>query len=355
MFYFFLKVVVIYLFSIVLVLADDNVVSQNQEITITENSEKIEESHTEIIEKTPIIEGKVGAGFIGFEPMFLDKSLTSFSDVYMPYGKLHLRFDDNKFLRPEFLIEESGAFKFNKSGIKTGKSPWAYNKYYLKIPTGIPLPFFKFVGRLYIDGLYSSSNINILLDKPIVVNNVLQASGTRLTGISSEMTFRLYLDTPIVKNSSIFEYSYFGVYYSEKVSPRTAKPPSIMADAPEILLSTLIRSGGIFYDMKKDTPLKGLSFAINAYIGYGDLYPLDDVSSVPNSSFGNINGLIAVGGQGGFSYRYVFNNGLGIEIDTGVSFFATTEFINSPDKNKYTMNMGGDLRYFANLSFVFGY
>lgn len=363
----FVNVVLFYLIFVVAVWADDvnekNVseTQENQETIQVDNkninitSDKKGDDNKTTTEKSPIIEGIVSAGFIGFEPMFLDKSQASFSNVYMPYGKLHLRFDDNKFLRPEFIIEETGSFSFKKSGITNGKSHWAYNKYYLKIPTGIPVPFFKFTGRLYLDGLYSTSNINILLKKPSVVNNTLYNKGEKFTGISSEMTFRLYLDTPIVMDNSIFEYSYFGVFYSERVSPRSASPPGNIENPQELILSALVRTGGIFYELKKDTPLKGLNFNILGYIGYGDMFNLDDVSAVNNVKFGNTTGLLTFYFTGGFSYRYIFNTGVGIEVNAGASVFTTSEFLHTKDDSKYSMNMGVDLRYFANLSFVFGY
>ncbi len=353
----------VFLFFIVLI--DFSYANNENNINLAENIEKSNQieikdnslkENEEANKKSPIIEGIVGAGFMGFEPMFFDKSAMSSSDHYFPYGKIHLRFDNGKFLRPEFLIEESGQFKFDIKGIKTGSHQTSYNKYYLKIPTGLKIPFFSYKSQFYVDGLYSSSSMVLRLKKKMTVNNVMRNAGERFTANLSEMTFRIYLDTPIVLEPSIFEYSYFGVFYSQRVVPRMAKPPAhLISISSDILLSTEIKTGGIFYEMKKDTPLKGLNFDIYAAIGYGDLFGLDDVNSVYSASFGNTKGLVTIFAKAGLGYRYVFKTGLGIDINVGASYFITSEFINSPNPDKFTMNMGGDLRYFANLSFVFAY
>lgn len=304
--------------------------------------------------RSPIIEGAAGPGIMAFEQMFIDKSVAGVSGNFIPYGRVHLRFGDGRFLRPEIIAEDSGAFNFDISGIREGGGTSSYNSYYLKLPLGIPVPFFHYGSSLALDARYSVSVTGLRLKDRALVNNRIYESGGRFRAASSEMTFRLYLNTPVVPNPSFFEYSYFGVFYSERVLPRTAAPPGSGQGEPYILISTLTRTGGIFYDMKKDTPLKGLNFDISAYLGYGDMFKLEDISSI-GASFGNTKELLTIYAKGGLSYRYIFGRNMGLDFNLGVSYFVTTEFLSTADDSKYAVNTGGDLRYFASLNFVFGY
>lgn len=302
-----------------------------------------------------IIEGAVGGGISIAENMAVNKDTVEISGNLVPYGSIHLRLNDGAAYYPEIIIKNSGDFSFSKSGIDSDKKGGSYNSYYIKLPIGLSVPFFHYKSRLNFDFAYFSATSDVKLKRQALVNNIVCDAGREFSSVSSVMSFRLYLDTPVVLQPSIFEYSYFGIYYMEHTFNRTAAQPNDRQDIPEIFISTLTRTGGIFYDMKKDTPLKGLNFGISVYLGYGDMFTLDDIHAIEGASFGNIKGLIVISSSVDLSYRYYFTDRIGMNINGGLSYFVTTEFLNTADNSKYKMNMGGDLRYIAGLSFVFNY
>lgn len=309
-------------------------------------------SHADELKKKLIMEGEIGPGFMGSESFFLNNNLVKPVWTLIPTGILHLRFGDGEMLRPEILIEESGAFLFDRNGIREGGKPQSYGNYYLKLPLGIPFPFFSYKSSIAVDANYSVLNTLLKTRGQVVVNNVIRGAGQTFNAVSTAFTVRLYVNTPIVLNPGFFEHSYFGVYYSEHTGPRTASPGSQSSIPIPVLVDANSRSGGIFFEMKKDTLLKGLNIEISAYVGYADIEVRDD-ASVVNAKYGNLGGLVELRGRFGVNYRYVFDYGLGLKFSAGAEYYTNLEFFNATDINKYSLNFGGDLRYFANLTFIF--
>ena len=300
----------------------------------------------------PIIEASAGSGVTVFEQMAISRSAASVLGKYIPYGSLHLRLGDGKFLCPEIIAEDSGAFKFNSYGIKEGSGASSYNNYLIKLPLGVSVPFFYYDASLFLDARYSSATTGLRLKENILINNESYKSGDEFSAVSSEMMFRLYLNTPVVSEQNFFEYSYFGAFYSERVVPRTASPPkSTPEEMPDILLSTVTKTGGFFYDIKKRTLLNGLSFEASANLGYGNMFKQGETAGI---SLGNARDLLVFYARSAASYKHMFSDSLGADINFGVSFFVTTEFLRTADDSAYTVNNGGDFRYFATINFIFG-
>lgn len=302
--------------------------------------------------KRPVIEGIIGPGFIGAEHFLISPSVVKPQWTLIPTGKIHLRFDDGKLFRPELLIEESGAFLFDRNGIREGKKPQSYGYYYFKLPLGIPVPFFTYKSSIALDADYSVLNTLLKTKRQVVINNKIRGENEYFNALSTAFTVRLYLNTPIAPNPSIFEHSYFGIYYAENTLPRTATPGTEAQNPIPLLVDTNTRSGGIFFEIKKDTPAKGLNVEIAAYLGYGHI-EVRDSTSVVNAKFGNLDGLVSIKGRGVLSYRYIFPNDLGLQFSAGVEYYTDLEFFNAANTKKYNVNLGGEMRYFANLSFVF--
>lgn len=300
----------------------------------------------------PVIEGEIGPGFIGAEHFLMSTSIVKPEWTLIPTGRVHLRFDNGKLFRPEFIVEESGAFLFDRNGIREGKMPQSFGYYYLKIPLGLTIPFFTYKSSIAVDADYSAMNTLLKTKSQVVINNKIRGANEDFNALSTAFTVRLYLNTPIALNPSIFEHSYFGVYYSEHTLPRTAVPGTDSKNPIPLLVDTNSRSGGIFFEIKKDTPAKGLNVGITAYLGYGHIEVRDD-ASVVDAKFGNLDGLVNIKGRGTLSYRYLFPNDLGINFTTGVEYYTDLEFFNSANTKKYSVNLGGEMRYFANLSFTF--
>lgn len=309
-------------------------------------------SHAEEVEKKLIIEGEIGPGFVGSENFFLNNSIAKPVWTLIPTGILRLRFGDGQMLRPEILIEDSGAFLFDRNGIREGRKPQSYGNYYLKLPLGITIPFFSYKSSMAVDANYSVLNTLLKTRGQVVVNNSIRGAGQTFNALSTAFTVRLYLNTPIVLSPSFFEYSYFGVYYSEHTGPRTAAAGVQSDTGIPLLVDANSRSGGIFFEMKKDTILKGLNVEIAAYAGYADI-EVRDSASVVNAKYGNTGGLVELRGRFGINYRYIFDYGLGLKFSTGAEYYTNLEFFSTTDVNKYSLNFGGELRYFANLSFIF--
>lgn len=304
--------------------------------------------------KRPVIEGEIGPGFVGAEPFFINTGYAERLWTLIPTGKIHLRFADGRFLAPEIMVEESGAFLFDRNGIREGKKPQSYGSYYLKLPLGIPVPFFTYKSTMAADAVYTTMNTRLKTKNRVVVNNALRGPGEYFSALSTSFMVRLYLNTPIVEEPSIFQHSYFGIYYSERTYPRTATPGGDNPGGPVLLVDTDSRSGGIFFDMKKDTIAKGLNVEVYAFAGYASI-EVRDSAKIAGASFGNTEGLVSIGARAGLSYRYIFDKGLGLKFSAGVEYYTDLEFFNAANAKKYSVNLGGELKYFANLSFVFIY
>ena len=304
--------------------------------------------------KNPIIEASFSAGVMSFNNLSVSKEVIKEGFQAVPYGKIHFRFGNGSMLMPEFSIEDTGLFLFDKQGIYNKKGKTGYNSYFIKFPLGFHIPFFNWQSMAYIDGRYSSRYSNFLTKETIIANNKYILPDTNIYTSGSDWIIRLYLDTPVILFPSIREYSYFGIYYCEQVSGRLAKPGSKFADREYIFLNTKQRSGGIFYDMRKDV-YKGILFGIELYGGYAEI-ETGNGGSIIGAEYNGIHGMLAVKGKAFFSYEYIFQKyGLGISIDAGVEYNTTIDFIFSRKTDKYTFGQEGDLLYFAALNFMFAY
>lgn len=301
-----------------------------------------------------IIEGILSAGALSYNMFSVSERTASQSWDIVPYFSLHFRFGNGSLLMPEFYIQESGDFKFDRIKVKTGSGKAAFNKYYLKLPLGIPVPFFKWKSYMAADASYSNIYGNWTLNENVMINNAMHGSGEKIYASTTELIVRLYLDTPVVLNPSIMEHSYFGVYYSEFITPRSASPGTNFAGCPPLIVSTNSRAGGFFYDMRKDV-YKGIIFGVEVYGGYSSVEVSNGGSSF-GASFGNINGLLAVKGKVSLGYEHIFKDyGLGVAFDISAEYNTVIPYIFAQDTKKYKLGYDGELRYYAALSFTFSY
>lgn len=296
------------------------------------------------------VEGMLAGGIKGFNYFSVRQQNAVQKEYVIPYGSLSLKLFSGTIFSPELTVKDS-RFIFSESGTTIDEQLDNYNYYYLKLPLGFYIPFFGWKSEMYIDGSYSSLNNNFTAKSNIMVDGNLLGNGNSFHSASSSWNVRLYLDTPVVLKPSITEYAYFGVYYEELRSPRTALPGEGYPGGNTLLVDTVARAGGIFYEMRQDL-FKGFMFGINVYAGIGDI----ETSSIYNVSYGNTKGLLSYRASLSFGYQYIFKKqGVGIAFDAGAEYAGYVEFFYGKQDSPYSVTLDGDLRYFAELRFLFGY
>lgn len=301
-----------------------------------------------------IIEASLLGGVMSHNTFSVKANVADLEWTAIPYGGIHIKFGSGGMLMPEFYMIESGNFKFDRNNLQIKRGIPAYNEYFLKIPTGIKIPFFGWKSNIILDGLYSNLYSNYKVKNNTMVNGVSMQNGSNVYSAGSEWTVRLYLETPVVRKPSISEYSYFGIYYDEHISARSATPGSSYLGYPNLLVSANTRSGGIFYDMKKDV-YKGFTFGISVYGGYAEIEAYD--ASMPfNVEYNNIHGLLSLKGRLTFGYQHIFKNtGIGLSFEAGAGYKGELEFIFASKTDKYRLGLEGEIRYFGELKILFGH
>ncbi len=296
------------------------------------------------------IEGMLSGGVYGFNMFSIKPANASQKEYVIPYGALSLKLFSGTVFSPELTIKDS-KFIFSENGASIDEQEDNYNYYYLKLPLGFYIPFFGWKSEMYIDGSYSSLNNNFSVKSSLMVENSILESGSSFHLSSSYWNVRLYLDTPVVLKPSITEYAYFGLYYEEIRSARTALPGNDYINGNTLLVNYTSRSGGIFYEMRQDL-YKGLMFGINVYAGIGDI----ETSRKYNVTYGNTEGLVAYKAEITLGYQHIFKQqGVGVAFDAGVSYAGFVEFFYGKKDGPYSLTLDGDLRYFAEIRFLFGY
>ena len=169
------------------------------------------------------IEGIVSGGAYGFNYFSIKPANAQQKEYVIPYGSVSLKFMSGTRFSPELVIKDS-RFIFTESKSTIDEQADNYNYYYLKLPLGFYIPFFGWKSEMYIDGSYSSLNNNFQVKDNLMVQGTLLGSGSSFHTAASSWNVRLYLDTPVVLKPSISEYAYFGIYYDETRSSRTALP-----------------------------------------------------------------------------------------------------------------------------------
>lgn len=296
------------------------------------------------------IEGMLSGGIYGFNMFSIRPSNAVQKEYIIPYGGLSLKLFSGTVFSPELTIHDS-RFIFSENGASIDEQADNYNYYYLKLPLGFYVPFFGWKAEMYLDGSYSSLNNNFSVKDNLMVQGSLLSSGSSFHLSSSSWNVRLYLDTPVVLKPSITEYAYFGIYYEEGRSARTALPGEDYAGGNTLLVDYTSRTGGIFYEMRQDL-YKGFMFGINVYAGIGDI----ETSDKYNVSYGNTEGLVAYKAEITLGYQHIFKQqGVGIAFDAGASYAGFVEFFFGKKDGPYSLTLDGDIRYFAELRFLFGY
>lgn len=296
------------------------------------------------------IEGMLSGGIYGFNMFSIRPSNAVQKEYIIPYGGLSLKLFSGTVFSPELTIHDS-RFIFSENGVSIDEQADNYNYYYLKLPLGFYVPFFGWKAEMYLDGSYSSLNNNFSVKDNLMVQGSLLSSGSSFHLSSSSWNVRLYLDTPVVLKPSITEYAYFGIYYEEGRSARTALPGEDYAGGNTLLVDYTSRTGGIFYEMRQDL-YKGFMFGINVYAGIGDI----ETSDKYNVSYGNTEGLVAYKAEITLGYQHIFKQqGVGVAFDAGASYAGFVEFFYGKKDGPYSLTLDGDIRYFAELRFLFGY
>lgn len=296
------------------------------------------------------IEGMLSGGVLGYNMFSIRPANAAQKEYVIPYGALSLKLFSGTIFSPELTIKDS-KFIFSENGATIDEQADNYNYYYLKLPLGFYVPFFSWKAEMYLDGSYSSLNNNFTVKDSLMVQGSLLSSGSSFHLSSSSWNVRLYLDTPVVLKPSITEYAYFGIYYEEGRSARTALPGEDNAGGDTLLVDYTSRTGGIFYEMRQDL-YKGLMFGINVYAGIGDI----ETSGKYDVKYGNTDGLVAYKAEITLGYQHIFKQqGVGVAFDAGVEYAGFVEFFYGKKEKPYSLTLDGDLRYFAELRFLFGY
>ena len=300
------------------------------------------------------IEVILGGGVHFNNILYVDQSLLKEDFDVFGYGSLRLKFAGGYAFSPELYIEETGDFRFTRSNLTIGKQKPSYNKYYLKIPLGFKVPFFKWKADAVIDASYSAFFQNYKAKSDIMVNNTLIHKDDYVNSAGSLWDIRFYLTTPVVRKESIIEYSYFGLYYMEHIIPKTARKGNDYKNHYDLFVSTKNRSGGIFYDLQKNI-YKGFIFGINVNVGYAENEVSNGGSSF-GAEFDNIHGLLDLGVKVNMGYTYIWkNSGVGLGFKVGAAYNTNIDFIFSKNKDLYRFGTEGTVNYFAELNLLFGY
>lgn len=300
------------------------------------------------------IEGAVSGGIIGFNSSSVNTVNVQSLMPIIPYGSLSLKFMSGSRFSPELKIQDS-RFIFKNSDINIGETTQNYNYYYLKMPLGFSIPFFGYKSKMSVDGSYSSMQGNFKVLRPFLLKGNALSAGDIFSASYTSWNVRLYLETPVVLKPSISEYAYFGVYYDETSSPHSAAPGSDYPGYSTMLINALARSGGVFYDMQLNL-YKGLMFGIGVNIGYGDIEVKKDTASYSNVEYDSIKGLIAYKAKLNLGYEYIFKKQhVGVGVMAGVEYAGYTPFFFAKQENLYDVRLDGELKYFVELKFLFGY
>ncbi len=296
------------------------------------------------------IEGILSGGIFGFNYYSIQPSRAEQKEYILPYGAIYLKLMSGTIFSPEITIKDS-RFIFSDNKITFDESATNYNFYQIKLPLGFRIPFFGWKAEMYLDGSYSSLNNNFKVKDNLMVNGMLLQNGASFHSTSVNWNVRLYLDTPVVLKPSISEYAYFGIFYDEVRSARTATAGNDYENGEKLLVDGIARTGGIFYDMRLNV-YKGFMFGINVYVGVTDI----ESSNLYDVKYGNSEGLVAYKAEITLGYQYIFKKyGVGLGFDAGVSYEGFIEFFYGHDASSYSLTLDGDLRYFAELKFIFGY
>lgn len=296
------------------------------------------------------IESVLAGGIYGFNYYSVKPSKAKQKEYVIPYGSLSLKLFSGTVFSPELIIKDS-KFIFSNGGSSLDKQTDNYNYYFLKLPLGFYIPFFGWRAEGYIDGSYSNLNNNFSVQDSLMVQGSLLEEGSDFSLSSTKWNVRLYLDTPVVLKPSITEYSYFGVFYEETRSARTATPGEDYEGEYTLLVDGISRVGGIFYDMRLNV-YKGFMFGINAYIGVGDI----ETSHKYDVSYGNTDGIVYYNAELTLGYQHIFKeHGVGIAFDAGAGYSGFVEFFYGKKDTLYNLSLDGDIRYFAELRFLFGW
>lgn len=299
------------------------------------------------------IEGAVYGGMVGFSSFSIN-TLNAVSPVpVIPYGAVHLKFMSGSRFSPELKVHDS-RFIFTSPDINIGESNQSYNYYYLKLPLGFSIPFFGFKSEMSVDGSFSSMQGNFQALRPFLIKGQSLAKGDEFNVSYMNWNVRLFLNTPVVAKPSILEYAYFGFYYDETTSPHGATPGSDYPGYSQMIINTLARSGGVFYDMQLDL-YKGLLFGITVYVGIGDM-EIKQESASYNVAYDGTKGLVAYKARISLGYEYIFKkHHVGISINAGTEYGGYVPFFFAKQENLFGIRNDGELRYFAELKFLFGY
>ncbi len=252
---------------------------------------------------------------------------------------------------PELSVKNSFSFNGSASPLDINSKGVSYTNAYLKIPTAIPLNFFSYPTEILLDVEYDSLTTEFSLTDGSYVDGVLRASGTVFSGNYSTITARLYVDTPVVPESSLFEHSYFGAFYSY-----TSRPAAVSGgEAPytrKLIVGTEIHSGGLFYDIKKNMIADGFNLGVLIQLGYGDI-SVTDTFTIPDVKFGNLYGLVSYKAVLEGSYIYKLDNGIGLGVKAGINYNGSVNLLGTEDIKLYSVNSAGYFKYYATLVFTF--
>ncbi len=273
----------------------------------------------------------------------------------IPYGKLSLRFLDGYPFIPQIEIENTGLFSFDKQMISTKKINSGYNSYYVRVPLLLSIPFATYRSMLNIDTRYTTYAKKYTLQKDMFVEGALLASGRDVYGVTSESETRLYFQAPVRSKDYQYNHAFMGIYYAEEVAPRSTSLVSV-TDNKQNFINTVVRNFGIFYELKTDTPVKGLNFLINLTLGYGNTYLLNDTLPYDREVFTNASNLIIIKGRVGISYRYMFNPHIGLGADLKIEYTSANDFLSgTKDGTSTTIDMYGELRSKLSFTIITGY
>lgn len=299
------------------------------------------------------IEGAVYGGMVGFNSFSINTLDAVNPMPVIPFGAVHLKFMTGSKFSPELKVHDS-RFVFTNPDIDFGEREQSYNYYYLKLPLGFSIPFFGYKSEVSIDGSYSSMQGNFQVLRPFLIKGQPMVSGDKFNVSYTNWNVRLLFNTPVVAKPSISEYAYFGFYYDETTSPHSSSPGSDYPAYSTMLINTLSRSGGFFYDMQLDL-FKGFLFGIAVYAGIGDMEIKKDTTSY-DVKYDSTKGLVAYKARLNLGYEHIFQKQhVGIAFNAGVEYSGYIPFFFAKQENLFSVRSDGELRYFAELKFLFGY
>lgn len=299
------------------------------------------------------IEGAVSGGMVGFNSFSINILDAINPMPVIPYGAVHLKFMSGSKFSPELKIYDS-RFQFLDPDINLGKTTQSYNYYYLKLPLGFSIPFFGYKSKVSIDGSYSNMQGNFEVLRSFMMKGYSLAEGDKFNVSYMNWNVRLFFDTPVVAKPSISEYAYFGFYYDETTSPHSATAGSDYPGYSKMLINGLTRSGGVFYEMQLDL-YKGILFGIAVHAGIGDMEIKKETTSY-DVEYDGTKGLVSYKVRINLGYEYIFKKQhIGLSLIAGAEYGGYVPFFFAKQENLFNVRSDGELRYFAELKFLFGY